>query len=138
MIKCNKNKFSDVILLKFYLPETFPNITLETQEVEITLFQCCFTVVTLKQHWIKVISTPCVCRVFIWTPIPTCLWTLGTLCKRDSLVIHLKIRKQLLKVAPSEKLSLNFKSVNINNLQFHPLLLNVLVLYLQFFKPKGF
>ena len=138
MIKCNKNKFSDVILLNFTYLKRFQIITLETQEVEITLFQCYFTVVTLKQHWIKVISTPCVYRVFIWTPIPTCLWTLGTLCKRDSLVIHLKIRKQLLKVAPSEKLSLNFKSVNINNLQFHPLLLNVLVLYLQFFKPKGF
>ena len=37
----------------------FQTITLETHGVETTLVQCCFIVVTLKKHRIKVISTPC-------------------------------------------------------------------------------
>ena len=84
--------------------------------VEITLVQRCFSVVTLKQHWIKVSSTPCVCRLLIWTPISVCLWTPCTLCKRDSLAMHLKFRKQLMKVAPLKNLFLNCVDININNL----------------------
>ena len=52
----------------------FQTVTLQTQRVEITLVQRCFRVVTLKQHRIRVISTPCVCVVLIWTPIAGCLW----------------------------------------------------------------
>ena len=98
-------------------------------EVEITLVQRCFSVVTLKQNWIKVIKTSCVSRLFIWTPIPAFLWTPYTLCKRDPLAIHLKIRKQLMKVAPRKKPFLNFVNININNLSFHPFLLNVPIFY---------
>ena len=32
---------------------------LQTQTVEITLIQCCFNVMMLKQHWANVTSTPC-------------------------------------------------------------------------------
>ena len=84
--------------------------------VEVKLVQRCFIVVTLKQHWIKVISTSCVCRLFICTPILVCLWTLCSFCKRDSLTIDLKIRKQLMKVASWKKLFLNCVNNNINNL----------------------
>ena len=49
-----------------------------------------------------------------------CLWTPGTLCKRDSFAIHLKIWKQLLKVAPWKQVFLYFVNININNLQFNP------------------
>ena len=101
----------------------------QTQGVEITLFQRCLSVVTLKQHWVHVISTPCVCRVFIWRAIPPCLWTPGTLCKRDSLEIHLKIWKKLLKVAPRKKPFINFANININKLQFHSFCLYVPILY---------
>ena len=73
--------------------------------VEIMLVQRCFSVVTLKQNWIKVISTQCVYRLFIWTPITACLWTPYALCKRYPLAIHLKIRKQLMKVVPGKKCS---------------------------------
>ena len=97
--------------------------------LEITLVQRCFSVVTLKQNRIKVISTSCVYRLFIWTPIPACLWTPYTLCKSDPLVMHLKIWKQLMKVAAGNKLLLNFVNININNLQFLPFLLNVPILY---------
>ena len=82
--------------------------------VEITLVQRCFSVVTLKLNWIKVISTSCVYRLFTWTPIPACLWTPYTLSKRDPLAIHLKIRKQLMKVAAEKKLFLNFVNINRN------------------------
>ena len=85
-------------------------------EVEKTLVQRCFRVVTLKQNWIEVILTSCVYRLFIWTPIPACLWTPYTLCKRDPLAIYLKIQKQLMKVAAGKKLFLNFVNININNL----------------------
>ena len=107
-------KINFVILLKFhpytslwmfswYVSKQIPC----KHGVEITLVQRCFSVVTLKQHWIKVISTSFVCRLFIWTPIPVCLWTPCDLCKSDSLAIHLKIRKQLMKVAPWKKLFLS-------------------------------
>ena len=132
-------KINFVILLKFYPFTTLWMFSWYVsqqipckQGIEITLVQRCFSVVTLKQHWIKVISTSCVCRLFIWTPIPVCLWTPCTLCKSDSLAIHLKIRKQLMKVAPWKKLFLSCVSININNLQLHPFLLNVPILYLRF------
>ena len=116
-------KIDFVILLKFhpstslwmfswYVSQQIPC----KHRVEIMLVWGCFSIVTLKQHWIKVISTPCVYRLFIWTPIPVCLWTLCTLCKRDSLAIHLKIWKQVMKVAPWKKLFLNCVNININNL----------------------
>ena len=94
-----------------------------------TITQQSFIVVSLKQYWIKVISTTCVCRVFIWTPIPASSWTLSTLCKTDSLAINLKIRKQLLKVAPWKRLLLNFVIMIINNLKFHPFPANNPILY---------
>ena len=89
--------------------------------VEITIVQRCFSVVTLKQHWIKVIWTPCVCWLFIWTPIPAYLWTPCTLCKSDSLAIHLKTRKQLMKVAPWKKLFFNCVNIHIKELMISPI-----------------
>ena len=129
-------KINFVILLKFhsstslwmfswYISKQIP----WKHGIKITLVQRCFSVVTLKQHWLKVISTSCVCRLFNWTPIPVCLWTPYTLCKRDSLAIHLNIRKQLMKVALWKKLFLNCVNININNLWFHSFLLNVPILY---------
>ena len=54
-MKWNENKFADIILLKMnpivnIFLVRFRTITLLTQGVEITLVQCCFNVVTLKQH----------------------------------------------------------------------------------------
>ena len=73
------NLFSLRILLIY-----FQTITLGNSNVSSTLFQRR----DVEQHWIKVISTPCVCRLFIWTPIPACLWTPGTQYKRDSLAMN--------------------------------------------------
>ena len=97
--------------------------------VEIKLVQRCFSIMTLKQHWNKVISTPYFCRLFIWTSVPAWLKTPCTLCKGNSLPVHLKTRKQLMKVAPWKKLFLNCVNININNLQFNPFFLNVPILY---------
>ena len=116
-------KINFVILLKFHPCTSLRMFSWYVSKqipcklgIEVILVQCCFSLVTLKQHWIKVISTSRVCRLLIWMPIPVCLWTLCTLCKRDSLTIHLKIRKQLMKVAPWKKLFLNCVNNNINNL----------------------
>ena len=118
-MKINKNKFADVVLLKLHPIRSvflvcFRTVTLQRQGIKIILVQRYFNVVTLKQHWITVL-TPSVCRVFVWTPIPACSWTTGTLCKRDSLAIYLKIREQELKVAPWENQFLALLIVNINN-----------------------
>ena len=79
-------------------PGTFPKNHPANIGVRNNVSSICYSVVTLKQNWINVISSPCVCWVFIWTPIPTCLWKLSTLFKRDCLAIYLKIRKLLMKV----------------------------------------
>ena len=86
-MKCNENRFLAAILLKLHpignaFPVWFQTIIVQTQGLEIMLVQCCFKVLTLKQYWIKVILTPCADRVFIWTLIPVCLWTPGTLSQK--------------------------------------------------------
>ena len=125
-----------VILLKLYPSTPFWMFSWYVSKqlpckhgVKITRVQRCFSVVTLKQHWIKVISTPCVYRLFIWTPIPACLWTPCNLYKKDSLAIHWK-NPEVVNESYSwkKKLFLNFV-ININNLQFHPFLFNVPILY---------
>ena len=89
--------------------------------VEIKLVQRCFSIMTLKQHWNKVISTPYFCRLFIWTSVPAWLKTPCTLCKGNSLPVHLKTRKQLMKVAPWKKLFFNCVNINIKELMISPI-----------------
>ena len=74
-MKYNENEFADATLLKLHpIVNVFllrlQAITLQKQGVEITFVQGCFNVVMLKEHLVKVISAPCLCKVFIWTPIP--------------------------------------------------------------------
>ena len=54
-MKCNENKFADVIFLKLHpivnvFVVRFQTITLQTQGAEMTLVQRCFNIVTLKRN----------------------------------------------------------------------------------------
>ena len=118
LMKCNKNKFADMI---FYLNCTpivniflarFQTITLRTwgwYDVSSTLYQRCDVEATSNEGGF---NPRCLKGIYL-NANTGLLKKPGIFCKRGSLGIHLKIQKQLLKVAPWMKLFLHFVNINI-------------------------
>ena len=96
-----------VLLVRF---QTTTRQTRSGNNVSSTLFQGRVIEAKLSSFYFNPL-----CLQFIYLNADAGLST-STVYPRDLFAIHLKIWKQLMKVAPEKKLFLNFVDININNL----------------------